>query len=122
MPKFLTHLQLENACDDDEGKWLVAHPLIYQSDIIEDAITVPFGFQTDLASIPRLPIIYWLTGNTSQAAAVVHDYLYVTHVKVSRRTADRVLLEASELTRVSWWRRVLMYLAVRLFGGSHWVD
>jgi hypothetical protein len=28
-------------------------------------ITVPAGFQTDLASMPRLPVVYMLTGDTA---------------------------------------------------------
>ena len=94
-------------------------PLVVQSDGAGKTGTVPAGFQTDLASVPRLPVVYWLTGGTSNAAAVVHDYLYSTHL-VDRKTADAVLREASAVTGVPAWRRSLMWAGVRVFGGSHW--
>jgi hypothetical protein len=110
---------MENADDRDDGQWVLALPLRYRSDVAECIIEVPAGFKTDLASVPRWPLIYWLTGDTSTEAACVHDYLYSTH-KVSRAMADAVLREASAVTGVPAWRRFLMWSAVRVFGASHW--
>lgn len=119
MSKFLTKLRLEPATDTDDGLWKVVEPLIYQSDVAGHTFTVPAGFLTDLASVPRLPFAYWLTGGTANAAAVIHDYLYVTRA-VSRKVADNVLAEASKVTGVPAWRRGLMWTAVRLFGWGPW--
>ena len=116
---FKTKLVLENADNTDDGQWLVVRPLIYVSDVAKRTISVPAKFQTDLASVPRLPLIYALAGGTSNEAAAVHDYLYSSHL-VDRKTADVVLLEASAITGVPVWRRYLMWAAVRLFGQSHW--
>lgn len=122
MSKFLTPLKLEAAAvQNDDGQWMVAEPLIYQSDVAGQTFTVPAGFLTDLASVPRLPFAYWLTGGTANAAAVVHDYLYSTR-KVSRKVADDVLAEASAVTGVPAWRRGLMWAAVRLFGWGPWAS
>lgn len=119
MSGFVTRLCLENADGQDDGKWVVMSPLVYQSDVAGRAITVPAGYETDLASVPRLPFVYWLTGGTSNEAAVVHDYLYSTHL-VDRKTADAVLKEASGVTGVPAWRRWLMWAGVRIGGASHW--
>jgi len=118
MSKFLSHLVLQ-ADDTDDGKWTVMQPLIYQSDVAWRTITVPVGFVTDLASVPRLPFIYLLAGDTSSEAAVVHDYLYSTKA-VPRDVADKVLREASEVTGVPAWRRWMMWCGVRLGGSSHY--
>lgn len=121
MSGFLNRPDLEAASDQDDGKWTLMKPLVYVSDVARRTFTVPAGFQTDLASVPRLPVVYWLAGDTSSAAAVVHDYLYSTHL-VDRATADAVLREASQCTGVPGWRRWLMWAGVRLGGGSHWGD
>lgn len=120
MSRFLTPLVLTLADSSDDGKWKLVAPLLYQSDAALETFTVPAGFVTDLASVPRVPVAYLLTGGTSNEAAVVHDYLYSTGI-VSRETADAVLREASAVTGVPAWRRGLMWLGVRLFGGSHFV-
>jgi Protein of unknown function (DUF1353) len=84
-------------------------------------VSVPGGFITDLASIPRL---FWNIlppfGKYTEAA-VIHDYLYRTHL-TSRAVADRTLLEGMRLCHVSRWQRVVIYVAVRLFGGIPWND
>jgi hypothetical protein len=119
MSAFLTALELRDADDKDDGQWILAAPLVYQSDVAGLTFTVPAGFQTDLASVPRLPIVYMLTGDTSSKAAVVHDFLYTSKL-VARSVADAVLREASAVTLVPAWRRALMYWGVRAFGWSHW--
>lgn len=119
MSRFITRLVLQAADDIGSGLWIVAAPFAYESDVAKDIIVVPIGFHTDLASVPRLPLVYWLTGATANEAAVIHDYLYSTQA-VSREIADAVLREASELIGVPAWRRQMMWAGVRLFGGSHW--
>jgi len=120
MSKFLTALDVELVDDDQNdgrGAWRLTEPFVYQSDIAGN-ITVPAGFVTDFASVPRVPVAFWLTGDTAHDAAVVHDYLYTTG-QVDRATADAVLLEAMALSGIPAWRRYAMYWAVRAFGGAH---
>ncbi|WP_063802237.1 DUF1353 domain-containing protein [Burkholderia ubonensis] len=119
MSCFLTRLRVEPATAKDDGNWRLLAPLIYQSDAAEQTFTVPTGFVTNFASVPRIPVIYELAGNTSSEAATVHDYLYTTHI-VARDVADAVLREASAVTAVPWWRRQLMWAGVRVFGWTHW--
>lgn len=119
MSQFITKLQIEVADNADDGKWILTAPLIYQSDVAGRTFIVPKGFRTDLASVPRLPVIYLLCGDTSSEAAAVHDWLYSSH-QVPRAMADAVLREASQVTGVPGWRRWIMWAGVRVFGGSHW--
>ncbi|WP_331693462.1 DUF1353 domain-containing protein [Pandoraea sputorum] len=119
MSRFLTRLVMENATHCDDGRWRLTRALVYESDVAGQRFVVPRGFVTDLASVPRLPIVYLLTGGTSNEAAVVHDWLYTTK-PVSRLVADRVLREASAVTCVPAWRRWMMYWGVRIGGASHW--
>lgn len=88
------------------------------------SIEVPAGFVTDFASIPR---IFWNIlppAGLYAKAALIHDWLYyqgcVGDVSVSREYADTVFLHAMEELGVSWFRRQVMYRAVRVFAGSLW--
>ena len=83
-------------------------------------LTVPAGFETDFASVPRLlwplfpPTGPWLE------ASIVHDFCYSGQVPFSRFLADALFRELMKLYGVPLWRRVLMYYAVRLFGWLWW--
>lgn len=120
---FLTNLCTE--CVDDlansgRGIWKVINPLVYSSEVLGKIITIEPGFLTDYASVPRLPIIYWLLGDTSHMAAVVHDWLYHHHELCDEDTADAVLLEAMQAEGISAGRRWMIYQGVRLGGKSSW--
>ena len=82
-------------------------------------IKVPAGFETDLASIPKL---FWNIlppfGKYTQGA-VVHDWLYRTQ-PMERAEADELLHAMMILCRVPWWQRWLIYHNVRWFGGVAW--
>lgn len=121
MSRFRTPLILRTAADQQDGRWFVVEPLEYDSDVAGRIITVPAGFPTDLASTPRIPLIYEACGNIAAMAAVVHDYLY-TSGRESRAIADAVLREAAAVTGVSWWRRWAMWAGVRVGGASHYTS
>ncbi|MEA1973681.1 MAG: DUF1353 domain-containing protein [Candidatus Cloacimonadota bacterium] len=101
-------------------KWIVAEKFTFVSNIIQEAITIPRGFQTDLASIPRG--FRWLisVNNNSVTPAVIHDYLYATKGIVSRKEADLIFLEMLKRYKVSYWKRKSMYYAVRMFGKKYY--
>lgn len=88
----------------------------------ELGVTVPTGFITDFASVPR---ILWAiiapTGRHTKAA-VLHDYLYSTSstLNFTRKHCDKLFLEAMKILGVKKWKRVLMYRGVRLFGGKYY--
>lgn len=119
--KFTSTLQLERLDDtsrDGRGTWRLLASLGYSSDLIGQ-VTVPAGFVTDLASVPRLPVAFFLAGGLAHAAAVVHDWLYTTH-QTDRATADSVFREACQACGVSRWRAYLMWLGVRAGGAGSW--
>jgi hypothetical protein len=120
MSRFSSSLEvelIEDDSNDGRGTWRLTAPLVYESDLA-GTITVPAGFVTDFASVPRVPVAFWLTGDTAHDAAVVHDYLYSTG-ELPREKADAVLLEAMAVTGIPAWRRYPMYWAVRAFGGRY---
>ena len=75
------------------------------------------GFVTDFASVPRLLWSVFPPHGKWAKAAIVHDYLYAT-AKLSRSESDKIFLEAMCVLEVPKVKRILMYLAVRLFGAS----
>lgn len=117
--EFLTNLDTRTI--DDTLQKLLA-PLRYYSKALKREIEVPANFVTDGASVPRVPIAYWLAGGKAKRAACVHDYLYQTHSCRSRRQADLVFLEAMRVDGVGLWCREVMYAGVRLGGMGSWAD
>jgi hypothetical protein len=113
MSRFVTPLCTEDESDDEHAK--LTADLVYESDHLQRAITVPAGFETDFASVPRLPLVYLAAGGTARKAAVVHDFLY-RQSGVPRADADAVFLEAMKVTGQPTWRATLMWAAVRSFG------
>lgn len=126
MSRFLNRLSLDAADDSDAGRWVFTKDLHYMSDHLaalklaafpEGLVTIPAGFQTDFASVPRLPVVYWLVGGRATYASCVHDWLY-NKSGVSRKDADAVFYEAACIggsKPLSW----LMWLGVRI-GGSRY--
>jgi hypothetical protein len=104
-----------------DGSWTLGRDLVYASVVAQTVYRVPKGFNTDFASVPRLPFVYLMTGNTAHAAAVVHDFLYRTGAE-TRTICDAVFREAMEVTGVPGWRRNLMWAGVRVGGRKHHVD
>jgi hypothetical protein len=82
-------------------------------------VTVPTGFVTDFASIPR---VFWsiLRPDGEYAyAAVVHDYLYWTQTR-AREEADDILKMAMEDFEVGTAKIKTIYGAVHLAGKTAW--
>ncbi len=93
-----------------------ASDLIYESDIV-GPVSVPAGFETDLASVPRLIVIYELWGNRCHREAVIHDYLYrIDSVpQASKLQADRTFLEAMKVRGKPFYIRWFMFAGVAAF-------
>ena len=95
-------------------------------------LVCPKGMPTDGASIPRF---FWrLIGHPMKLpalkAAVIHDGAYKGELAwkydgvaddYTRKEADMLFRELLKALHVSWWRRSMMYQAVRWFGGGSWL-
>ncbi len=84
MSQFTTPAILEML---DHYRWRVHEPFaFYLSDDSSDVISVPAGFVTDLATVPR---IFWtlLPPDGKYAkAAIIHDYLYDNALRTKQET------------------------------------
>ncbi|MGB5217383.1 MAG: DUF1353 domain-containing protein [Smithella sp.] len=106
----------------DNDLWVLAKPLRYYSRILNSLVIVPEGFITDLASVPRLPIVYDMWGDRAHREAVIHDFLYCCDCNpvVTRGQADQVFLEAMKVRKVFVHIRYPMFWAVRSAGWCNW--
>ena len=99
----------------DDRNWVL------ETAIEWDEFTVPRGFVTDLASIPRF---FWRVippFGLHSTPSIIHDYLYRRQPDgVSRKEADEVFLDAMQAYGVPKLRRDVMYRTVRMFGGRPW--
>lgn len=88
-------------------------------------ITVPAGFKSDGASIPRF---LWATISPAidprtLRAAICHDYIYrVQPARWTRKDADMMFYEFCREDGLSWWPAQKAYYGLRLFGGAAWND
>ena len=127
--RFLTDLDVQQL--DDAHVRLLA-PLVYDSPVLRATVTVPAGFVSDFASVPRwLTLTYALVGGRAKRAGVVHDWLYTVGGltpaptdRVTQRQADDAFAEAIRASgqpqpgsrRLAW----PMWLGLRLGGWVAW--
>lgn len=124
------------ATRDGRSLWGVEQPLTYQTSIGGLAkITVPAGFVTDLASIPRMASPVLPPDGPWTKAAVIHDALYycrggqntwhgrriISRARpYTRAEADDILREAMADRGVDTLRRNIIWAAVRAGGRRGW--
>lgn len=98
--------------------WELLADMRYGSATLGQVVTVPKGYRTDFASVPRF---FWRIippyGRYARAA-VVHDYLCDLRgsTGIDSATTHEVFREAMKVLRVSGWKRATMYRAVKWFG------
>lgn len=85
---------------------------------VELPVTVPEGFVTDFASIPKVFQGLIHPFGSHAPAAVLHDYLYAIGRQRARKYADLLFFYAMKESGVRPWRRTTMFLMVKLFGGA----
>ena len=119
-PRFLTPLIVR----DEGGTFVLADALVYETAVLGGVLTVPAGFPTDFASIPRglwniLPPI-----GKYDAAAVCHDKLYRDGAfdgrPIDRGDADKTLREATDVLGVNRIQRWMIYAGLRIGGWVVW--
>jgi hypothetical protein len=114
---FLTDLVTRKVSEAEalgRAEWELQQDLAFHSARV-GMIIVSAGFRTDFASVPRVPLAYWLTGDTAHKSAVIHDYLvrvWVPRLRITWREAARVFEECMKAEGVPAWRRKLMTWAV----------
>jgi hypothetical protein len=119
MSKFLTELDIDLKAGSD-NVWILQSPLCYHTTILKTVITVPRGFETDLASVPRVPVAYMMWGGRAHREAVIHDMLYRidSDPYVTFETANKIFLEAMKARKKPWYIRYPMYAGVCIGGFS----
>ncbi len=88
--RFLHPLRVE---DLGKGWWELTDWFGYYSKRAEATIYIPPGFVCDFASVPRLPVAYWLFGGKANGPAAIHDILY-RWAFTGRIEADKIFNEA----------------------------
>ncbi|MBU2249552.1 MAG: DUF1353 domain-containing protein [Gammaproteobacteria bacterium] len=111
--QFLTELDISLKHEDDKI-YILDSPLEYYSESLDTKIVVPSTFNTDFASVPRVPVIYTMFGNRAHREAVIHDYLFRldSEPKVTFTQANWVFLEAMKARGKSFFIRQFMYYGV----------
>lgn len=112
--EYITPLRLTLIAD---SKYQLDEPFYFSIDGTE--LSVPDGFITDFASVPRVPVFYLMTANKGNRAAVIHDWLYATGI-VSREYADAIYYHALLADGVNSVVARIMYTGVRLGGASRY--
>jgi hypothetical protein len=118
---FDTELSIQGA---SATTWRLLAPLIWTG-TKDDTFTVPVGFVTDFATVPRF--LHWLVSpyGAYTRAAVLHDWLLVELAAFEQRDrtdppppatsrdADGIFRRVMEDLGVPWAKRWLMWTAVR---------
>jgi hypothetical protein len=79
--------------------------------------TIPKGFKTDLASIPRFAWPIMSPAHSSLIRpAIVHDWFYRAYCEFDRKSTDLVFYHMLRNDGVGFIRARFMYYAVRMWG------
>lgn len=123
--QFLTPLVTKHV---SVGRKELAADLVYRGSNGTE-YTVPAGFYSDGASVPRICwTLYPPFGGQYEPAAWVHDYLYAyaedeygtDNGHISRGEADGLFYEAMETLGFRWTGRNTIHRAVRMGGWNTW--
>lgn len=119
---------------DGRPVWRTIVPLRYRSALARATVQIPPDFITDLASVPRWPVLWLTAGGCGIRPAVVHDFAYAfgwwpladdRRLVVSKDLADAVFHEAllaDPLAGVGDTRAWLMHKAVVIGGTGVWAN
>ena len=100
-------------------KWILYEDLIYEFPHSLKKLTIPKGFTTDFASVPKSMWNIIPPYGRYKKEAVLHDYLYATAL-FKKNIADNLFLISMKEAGVPSWKRKTMYLAVKFFGEHAW--
>lgn len=97
------------------GYWMLLEPLVYEGNT--DLFTVPVGFHTDFASVPRLLRSIVSETGVHTRAAVLHDFLGREQRHITQRDADGIFRRVLREAGIGFTLRWLMWAAVRFGSG-----
>lgn len=119
-------IPLEKVRDGKSTWWRVLEPVMCE-DRDGCVYTIPAGFVSNFASVPRPLYLFFAPHGTSAIPSVKHDFRYIHLVGIERRgfwqarkAADwqyRLDLLAEGMSRPGAW---LMWIGVRAFGWLPW--
>lgn len=102
-----------------ESLWVVVEDCTYYSALTNKTYTIPKGYFTDLATVPK--VFQWVLPPDGEYKweCCLHDMFYdsVAQGKMDRKLADNIFNEAMKVGKITKWKMLLIYGAVRLFGG-----
>lgn len=104
--------------DEEGGIWQLVAPLSFESDT-GYLITAPIGSITNFLSTPRIPFVFEALGDRCVKSGTLHDYAYTSKC-LPRDEADSLLKEMLIAEGMSNFEAMSCYLAVRLYGESHY--
>ena len=104
---------------EDQENWVLLQPLEYRIKDINEIITVPRGFVTDFASVPRAFCHILTPHGKHSRAAIVHDYLYWTQ-GCSKAQADNIMRIAMIECGVKKSDIEIIYRTLQFFGQKAW--
>lgn len=101
-----------------ENPFEILESFTYYSNIYKGfEISIPKGYRTNFASVPRIfwPIVPPI-GRYSKAT-VVHDYLidYINEHDLNIHQVNRLFKEAMEVSGVNWFYRNIMFISVEFY-------
>lgn len=97
----------------DKGRWRLIEPLITPEQ------TIPAGFETDGATVPRFLWVLVPRVGRYFRASIVHDYMYVNAID-SKARADELFLLNMQRDGVPIIKRNVMYFATIIFGRGNY--
>lgn len=106
------------------GEWALTRPLTWEDNLgpIKRTITVPKGFITDHASLPKFLRPLLTDTGESKRPFVLHDWLYCFSKKgvITRKQADELLRAAMIADGHGKLKALVYYIGVRIGGHPYW--
>ena len=118
--QFITELHAHLKPGRDDEIWVLDSPLIYYSASLKREIKVPTAFETDLSSVPRIPLVYLLWGGRAHYEGVLHDYEFRIDADpcLSFMGANWIFLESMIARGKRFYVKYPMYSGV--VAGGYW--
>lgn len=106
----------------DHYKWKVWEPFSFYYGEKEKpifTIVVPTGYETDLASVPRILWAIFPPHGKYAKAAIIHDFMYDKALK-TKEQADKAFYEGMLVLGVPKWKAKILYWGAKFFGKGNY--